>query len=351
MGPVALAFLGFGNVGQALARLLLAKRSDLEERYGIAWRASGIYTAHHGILIDAGGIDLEQAVATLAGGGRLDADRGGEPVTGGLDFIEHCHAAVLFENSPVNYQDGEPAVSHLQAALEHGMHALTANKGPVVHAYHRLRQLADERQLTFGFESTVMDGAPIFSLWREALPAADLRSFRGVLNSTTNLILTLMETGQSLEQALGEAQRIGVAETDPRGDLEGWDAAIKVAALVTVLMGRRCTPQDVERQGITGLTTEDVRQAARQEMRWKLICQAEPIGDKIRARVAPEKIGRQDPLYAITGTSSALTFQSDVLGPLIIAESDPGPETTAYGLLADMVNALTHRQSPRRRFP
>jgi homoserine dehydrogenase len=340
MEPVTLAFLGFGNVGQALARLLLAKSSELESRYGITWRATGIYTAHHGALIDAGGIDLQRVLADLAGGGQLSADPRRQAATDGLEFIARCHASVLFENSPVNYQTGEPAVSHLQAALEHGMHALTANKGPVVHAYDRLRRLAEARQLTFGFESTVMDGAPIFSLWREALPAADLQSFRGVLNSTTNLILSLMEAGQSLEQAVGEAQRIGVAETDPRGDLEGWDAAVKVAALVTVLMDFRCTPQDVERQGITGLTPEDIRQAARQDLRWKLICQAERSGDKVRARVAPEQIGRQDPLYTVMGTSSAITFNSDVLGPLTVAESDPGPETTAYGLLADMVNAL-----------
>ena len=142
----------------------------------------------------------------------------------------------MFESTPVNYATGQPAVDYLRAALEHGMHAVSANKGPVVHAYRELTALARSKGVNYYFESAVMDGAPIFSLFRETLPAVSLRGFRGILNSTTNLILTRMEAGESFDQAVAYAQSIGIAETDPSGDVDGWDAAVKVAALATVLM-------------------------------------------------------------------------------------------------------------------
>ncbi len=141
------------------------------------------------------------------------------------------------------------------------MHAITANKGPVVHAYRELTELAQAKGRKFYFESTVMDGAPIFSLFRSALPAAQLNSFRGILNSTTNLILGRMEDGETFEDAVKYCQEIGLAETDPSGDVDGWDAAIKVAALVTVLMGVPLKPQEVDRTGIRGITAEMVAEA------------------------------------------------------------------------------------------
>jgi homoserine dehydrogenase len=220
------------------------------------------------------------------------------------------------------------------------MHAITANKGPVVHAYRALTDLAAAKGRRFFFESAVMDGAPIFSLWRSSLPAADLRSFRGLLNSTTNLILTLMEQGRSYTQALAHAQEIGIAETDPSGDTEGWDAAVKVAALVTVLMGIPLTPAQVDRQGIIRISAEDVAAAAAEGRRWKLVCEAQRQGGSVTARVKPEKLNAEDPLHAVMGTSSAVTFHSDVLGALTIVEDNPGPDTTAYGLLADFLNAV-----------
>jgi homoserine dehydrogenase len=228
----------------------------------------------------------------------------------------------------------------LQTALEEGMHALTANKGPVVHAYAELQALAERQGRSFFFESTVMDGAPLFSLFRGALPAARLESFQGVLNSTTNLILTRMETGESFEQAVAHAQAVGIAETDPSGDVDGWDAAIKVAALVTVLMGVRLKPDQVARQGIGALTLDDIEAARAQGRRWKLVCSASREGAGVRARVAPELVGPDSPLFNVSGTSSIAQFETDVLGRLSLIEEDPGPHTTAYGLLADFLNAV-----------
>lgn len=340
MPEVKFALLGFGNVGRALARLLLAKDQELRQRYDLAWRVVGIATQRHGTALYPGGIDLNKALALVEAGESL-LPLSADPTRMESDgFIRATEADVLFENTPVNYQTGQPAVDHIKAALEAGMHAITANKGPVVHAYQELTDLAQKQQRHFFFESAVMDGAPIFSLWREALPASNLRAFRGVLNSTTNLILTLMEQGKSFHQAVTHAQDIGIAETDPSGDTKGWDAAIKVAALVTVLMDTPLKPHQVDRQGIEALSLEDIAAARATGKRWKLICHAKSGEGAVYASVRPEQIGPDDPLFYVMGTSSAVTFQSDVLGDLTVMEADPGPHTTAYGLLADCINAI-----------
>jgi homoserine dehydrogenase len=340
MSDVKLIMLGFGNVGRALARLLLAKRDELLCQHQIEWSVVGIATGNHGAALDPRGLDLAHALALLEAGQALSTLSQTTTLLNGVDFVRASGADVLFENTPVNYQTGQPAVDHIRAALESGMHAITANKGPVVHAHGELSELARLSGRRFLFESTVMDGAPIFSLWRETLPAAGLRSFRGVLNSTTNLILTLMEEGKSFDEAVAHAQSIGIAETDPSGDTQGWDAAIKVAALVTVLMGVPLKPNQVERTGIEHLSRADIDAARSDGRRWKLICQAIRSNNSVRASVEPEQIAADDPLFNVTGTSSAITFQSDVLGDLTVAEADPGPHTTAYGLLADFINAV-----------
>ncbi len=337
---IKLALIGFGNVGQALARLLLRKRQEVAEGYDLTYRAVAIATARHGSALDPDGLDLEAALALAeSGGGLADLSRGRPPGTT-IEMIRTCGADLLFENTPVNYGSGQPALDHLRSALEAGMHAITANKGPVVHGYQDLRRMASERGLRFLFEATVMDGAPVFSVWRETLPAARLRAFRGVLNSTTNLILTRMEAGSSFDEAVAHAQELGIAETDPSGDVDGWDAAIKVAALVTVLMQAPLTPQHVDRTGIRDLTAVEVQEAAAAGQRWKLICSAERKGEEVKAQVRPERIPADDPLYHVKETSSALTLYTDVLGHLTLTEADPGPDTTAYGLFADFLTAI-----------
>ena len=331
-----LAFLGFGNVGKALARLFLQKRDELEQRYGITFLATGIYTARHGAAINHDGLDLE---AVLQASDYDDFCTEPRP-RDAFDFIRRCGAHVLFENSPVNYESGQPAVDHLRLALELGMHGVTANKGPVVHAYQELTALAAEQGRKFYFESAVMDGAPIFSLFREALPGANLISLRGVLNSTTNMILTRMEQGESFDAAVAYCQKIGIAETDPSGDIDGWDAAVKVAALATVLMKMPLKPADVEKQGIRHITPEEVARAKAAGQRWKLVCSARWVDGALQARVAPQRVGPDTPLYSINGSSSYVEFALDVLPGLGIVESHPSPETTAYGLLSDLVNVL-----------
>ena len=334
-----IALLGFGNVGQAFVRLLLRKKDLLRKDYKLSFTITGIATGRHGMAVNPQGIDIERALQLISAGGKLDLLSSRSPMADPFEFIRNCSADVLFENTPVNYADGQPAVSYLRTALLAGLHAITANKGPVVHAYHELTNLAKLQGRKFYFESAVMDGAPIFSMFRQSLPAANLHGFNGILNSTTNLILTRMENGDSFEGAVAYAQSIGLAETDPSGDIDGWDAAVKVAALVTVLMGIPFKPTDVARTGIRQLTSVDVQESLKQGKRWKLVCTARREGASVIARVGPELVGFDSPLYGVNGTSSIVTFETDVLPQLSIVEGNPGPETTAYGLLADFINA------------
>jgi homoserine dehydrogenase len=340
MKEYKLALLGFGNVGQAFVQLLALKEEVLRWKYGVGTTITAIATGSHGRAIDPDGLDPQTALNLVSAGKSLDKLSAQPAPDDNLAFIRSSGADVLLENTPVSYSDGQPALEHIKTALDLGMHAVTANKGPVVHGYHRLTSLAEEKGVRFLFESTVMDGAPVFAIYRETLPAADIRRIEGVLNSTTNLILTRMEQGESFEQAVGYAQSIGIAETDPSGDVDGWDAAIKISALITVLMDVPFTPDWVERTGIREINPEQVAQAQAEGKRWKLLCAAWRDGREIRAGVSPALVGPDEPAYSVDGTTSIVTIESDVLGALSIIEADPGPHTTAYGLLADFLNAV-----------
>jgi homoserine dehydrogenase len=336
-----LVLVGFGNVSKAFAKLLLSKEASLKEQKGITFSVTGIRTGRHGSAINPDGIDLQAALKLLDSGGNLDVLSIRSAPDDGVAFINACRGDVMFETTPMNAVDGQPAVSHLRAALEAGMHAITANKGVVVFGYQELSVLANKVGKKFYFESAVMDGAPIFSLFRETLPLADLRGFTGILNSTTNLIFEKMEAGDSFDEAVAYTQKIGLAETDPNSDVDGWDSAIKVAALVTVLMGIPYTPQQVERQGIRSISKADMDSAKKQGKRWKLICTARQ-GEKntVVSRVAPEMVSPDSPLYSINGASSYAQFELDTLPGLGVVESNPSPMTTAYGLFADWLNAI-----------
>ncbi len=335
----SIIMLGFGNVGKAFAQLLLDKKSDLAAMYDLELKVVGIGTGSHGLVCNPEGIDPGLALQLAEEGRPLDS-LGIRNPDSPLELLKSCQADVLVETTPVNYQTGEPGLSYIRTALQKGMHAVTANKGPVVHGYEELRNLAEQNKRKFYFESAVMDGAPVFSICRECFPASRIEHFRGVLNSTTNLILTRMETGQTFDEAVLYAQSIGIAETDPSGDVDGWDASIKAAALATVLMGIPLLPDQVDREGIGGISLEQVQEASRQGLRWKLICEAQRTENGINASVRPLLISAEDPLYHLEGTSTAITFHTDTLGPLTLREDSPTPLTTAYGLLADILNSL-----------
>ncbi len=254
------------------------------------------------------------------------------------DWLAAARADVLFEATSLNVETGQPGIEHIRAALNHGAHAITANKGPIVHAYRELRDLAAARGKRFLFESTVMDGVPIFSFFPE-LPLIDLRGFHGILNSTTNVILSQMENGLSFDDSLKKAQALGIAETDAAHDIDGWDAAVKTAALITVLMDFPLNLDQIERVGIRHLTADAVCNARREGSPFKLVCRARRTSTGVKASVAPEKIPASSPMARISGASSYIYFETDIFPGLAITEENPGVHATAYGMLADFVRA------------
>jgi len=340
-----LAFIGFGNVARSLARLLLRKQNVLETRYGITFTVTGIATGRHGFAVNPDGLDLLRCVETVEAGQSISPESR-IPILDSLSVIQNSQADVMFENGPVNTTTGQPAIDHIRAALNLNMHAITANKGPVVHAYRELMELAKSKGKIFRHESTVLGGSPVFSVFRESFPAAELRGFKGIINATTNIILSRMERGETFDQAVKFCQSIGVAETDPTNDVDGWDAAIKVAALVTVLMDTPFTPQQVNPTGIRGITSEMIAQAKVDGKRWKLVASAQRNGGTITARVEPELVASSSPLYGMMDSSTGLTFETDVLPFYSITVSESpnmqgGPQETAYGLFADFVNLVS----------
>jgi homoserine dehydrogenase len=334
-----LCLLGFGNVNRTLAQLLLKREQELRERHGISFRITGIAARRLGWIADPVGLDTV-AMLELSPDQVSGVSRAGAPALHSVrEWLSAARADVLFEATSLNVETGQPAVDHIRAALEHGAHAITANKGPIVHSYRELRDLAAARGKRFLFESTVMDGVPIFSLFPQ-LPLIRLRGFHGILNSTTNVILSEMEKGLSFDEALKKAQALGIAETDATHDIDGWDAAVKTAALITVLMDVPIRLEEIEREGIRGLSGKAVR-AAREEGRpYKLVCRAKRDGSVVKASVRPEQIPLREPMAQIAGASSYIYFETDIFPGLAITEENPGLDATAYGMLADFVRAV-----------
>jgi homoserine dehydrogenase len=322
-----LCFLGFGNVGRALARLLVAKSADLRERYGIEWEITGVATRRMGWRASGEAIDVS------------NADR--VPDQNGFDkWLATARPDVLFETTSLNPETGQPAIDYLKASLEAGVHTITANKAPIVYAYDELNAIAHEQRKAFLFEATVLDSAPVFSLFRETLPGVKVRGFSGVFNSTTNVILETMEAGRSFTEGVKMAQELGVAETDPTHDVEGWDSIMKICAIARVILHTPLLPCDVRREGIRGLDPQTV-QAARGEGRpYKLISRATVNADNsVTASVRPEQINAGDPFSSVRGTSLAIHFELDTIPGLTVVSHRPNLQSTAYGLLADFINA------------
>lgn len=315
-------------------RLLIAKEAILRDKYDIAWKLTGVASRRIGWIADCNGLD-PVALLNLQFP-QMPAWKMSQNVH---QWLATADPSVFFEASSLDRRTGQPAIDYIKAALESGAHAVSANKGPIVYAYRELHDLAQAKGRKFLFESTVMDGTPIFSMFPYSLPAVELRGFRGILNSTTNVVLTEMEKGLSLDEAVKKAQEIGVAETNPADDLDGWDPAVKVAALAIVLMGVPITLDQVERIGIRAVRPEQVRAARAAGMRYKLICRAERTAGGVRASVKPEQLPITDPLAQLEGTTSALRFDMDVFG-LSIIEHKAGVIATAYGMFADFIRAV-----------
>jgi homoserine dehydrogenase len=332
-----LCFIGFGNVGRTLARLLTAKSRDLSELYGIEWRITGVATRRMGWLTNVEGFDAAALVSSES-----PADYSSR-ASGIGDWLKKSQPDAVFETTSLNHETGQPAIDYLRAVLESGAHAITANKGAVVYGFEELNELAVLVGKNFYFESAVLDSAPVFSLFRETLPAIKLRGFSGIFSSTTNVIIETMEAGRTFAEGVKTAQELGVTETDPSHDVDGWDATVKVCALARVLLRIPLKPGDVRREGIRGLSPQLVQAARAEGKPFKLVARAKlAVAGSLNASVRPEQLAINDPLGTVRGTSLAVHFELDMMPGLTITSHRPTLQSTAYGLLADFINAVRH---------
>lgn len=339
--------MGFGNAGRAFCRLFLGKKEELENTFGYEIVVSAICTKTKGTLLNRNGLNLHQAlheVEQLGGFQPHNPDRYGGEV---LEAMEKSQAHVLVELSTLSIWDGQPAITHIEKAFDLGMHVITANKGPIAWAYARLKAIADNKNRNFLFETTVMDGTPVYNLVRETLPGCRVLSFKGILNSTTNFILEEMEQGASYEEALKEAQRRGFAEADPSMDIDGWDAAAKTAALINVLMEGQVTPIEIKRTGIAAITREEISKAGNEGKKIKLLCEGIKTDEGISGIVHPVKVDEKDFFSLVDATSSILSITTDLMGEVCIVEKKPEIEQTAYGIYSDLLTLLKRMTSSR----
>jgi homoserine dehydrogenase len=334
-----LALIGFGNIGQGLAQLLIEKAADLDARYGFSASIVAVSTLRKGGLYQPTGLDLTALLrAGQAGSFASYPDTVG--LVRNLDplaTIRQTNADVVIEVTYTDYTTGEPALSHVRAALELGKHVVTANKGPIALAYRDLAVLAAQHQCFLGYEGTVMGGTPTLRLARAGLAGCTINGFRGLLNGTTNFMLTEMEAGKSYADALAEAQRLGYAEADPSGDVDGWDTLVKLVIVANTIMGLSLTMDAAERQGIAHLTSADIRSAQAEGKRWKLVASVQHTDTELIASVHPEALPLSDPLATVMGATNAITYTTDLLGPVTLIGAGAGPIPTGFALLSDLL--------------
>lgn len=335
-GPLRLLLLGFGNLGRRLAEIL-ADRASYPGLAALDVSVVGITTGSRGAAVNPAGLDLGRALAEIAERGRFgDGYRHAATLTS-EEALHRLDYDVAVEMTPLDIPGrGAAAIAHVRTALERGRHVITCNKGPLAWCWRPLRDLARERGVAFLYETTVLDGVPVFNLTQGCLRGNTILKIEGILNSTTNFVLCEMERGLSLGAAVAGAQRLGVAETDPANDLEGWDAAVKISALANVLLDAELPPEAVERQSLRAITLERIEDALAREHRLKLVCEAFPEGDRVIGRVRLREIPLTDPFALVEGTGSILRLTTDILGCLVLTEEDPDLSTTAYGVISDL---------------
>jgi homoserine dehydrogenase len=332
-----LALIGFGSAGQGLAHILRHHSDWLARRYGVALRIVAVCTRSRGSLYDPAGLDPAALLEAIQIDGQLP-DLPTQVNWDPIELIEQAEADVLVELSPTNLTTGEPATSYVRAAIAQGMHVVTANKGPIALHFAELRRQAAGANVYLGFEGTVMSGTPALRLGWSDLAGCDILELRGIVNGTTNYILTQMESGMSYAEALAEAQRLGYAEADPAGDVEGYDAAAKAVILANTIMDARLSLDDVERIGIIGLTRDNIEAAQTAGHRWKLLARVWRDGETIRASVQPTRLSLSHPLAGVSGATNAITFTTDLLGDVTLIGPGAGGQATGFAILSDILS-------------
>ncbi len=333
-----IALIGFGTVGQGLCEILLSKSEDLMINEGFDWDVVAVSDIQKGAVFSPDGLDVKELL-TLAEAGKSLEGYSGEAEKGwdAIKTIRESNATIVCELAYTDIKTGQPATDHCRAAFETGKHIVTSNKGPAALHYRELAALADDNDVRFMIEGTVMSGTPVLNLLRNELAGNEVTAIKGILNGTTNYILTEMEAGQAYDDVLAEAQRLGYAEADPTADVEGFDALAKVTILANVVMGANLTPGDIPCKGISHITLEDIDKAKAEGKRWKLIGEIKREGAGVNASVAPVMVDLSHPLASVGGANNALTFSTDLMGDVTINGAGAGKIETGFSILVDIL--------------
>lgn len=339
-----LALLGFGNAGKAFAKLLMEKHEQIKEKYGYNVVVTAIATGTRGNLAvptSAEAIDLAAAIEDIETLGKFSARLPLTDLTT-VQIAEQADYDVLVEMTPLNIFTGEPAITHIETAFARGRDVITANKGPIAWKFAALRDMAAQNGCRFFYETTVMDGTPVFNFVEKTLQMAEVTEVSGILNSTTNYILEEMAAGKEYDEIIRKGQEIGFIEADPAMDIEGYDAAAKITALLNVLMDAGITPDKVARKGIEDITLGDIEAARSKGCVIKLICKGSRSADgTVKASVMPQEIPLTDMLASVNSTTSVVSVTTDLMKKISIVEHEPEIEQTAYGIFGDLLRVLS----------
>jgi homoserine dehydrogenase len=327
-----IALIGLGGVARGLLEILRDKEAFLAEQYGFAARITAAATRTRGAVVSAGGIDIDWLLSAddLAAG----AARGYTTSWDALRIASEAPAHVVIEATPTDLLTAQPALDHCRAALTARKHLILANKGPIALAYDELRRMAASAGVLLRFEATVMAGTPSLRLAMQALAGCTITAARGILNGTTNFMLSLMESGATYADALAEAQRLGYAEADPTADVDGFDAAGKGIILAAALFNTALTLDHMHIAGIRALTPADLAAAAAAGERWKLIVEVTPQG----GRVEPLRLPLAHPLAGVSGATNAITYTTDLMGEITLVGAGAGRVQTGFALLSDLLD-------------
>jgi len=333
-----LAIIGFGNVGQGFSKILSDKHALLKERFGVDMSIVAVCDLHKGSIADPEGLDPSELLSHIEQHGKLNLIRSKFSGWNAEETISKSGADILIELACTNLTTGEPALSHVIQALNNGMHVSMTNKGPVALAFPELRKIATDNNVQIGIEGTVMSGTPSLALGNDMLLAAGITKIQGILNGTTNYILCEMEKGLDYQTALKQAQELGYAEADPRGDVNGHDAAAKVVILGNLFMDLALTLSDIDCNGIAEITTKDIERATEENKHWKLIGTVEKTNTGFVASVKPEKIAKDHPLASISGAINAITYSTELIGDITLIGPGAGRLETGYAVIEDILS-------------
>ncbi|MYA95702.1 MAG: homoserine dehydrogenase [Nitrospinae bacterium] len=337
---------GFGRVGREFARLVHEKSGLLRAAYGLEPSIVGVGELN-GSLHSPDGIDVVETADAFEREGGFTSHPNLVADWQGLDLVRSASADTLIETTPTDIRTGEPALSHIREALGRGIHVVSANKGPFIRAYRELTALAREKNLNLKISAAAAAALPTIDVAETCLAGAEILKVEGVLNGTTNFILSRMRTnGQSYEEALAEAQALGIAETDPTLDVEGFDTANKLALIANVCMGADLTPDDLERTGIAGISLGEVQGASAEGKIMRLVGVAKrDESGRVSARVAPELLPPDHPLAGVEGAEKGITYTSDTMDRVTVVGGKSDPRGAAAALLKDLINIYRHSSS------